>query len=73
MTKSDWMIQIYNMNKYMKQTFKDYMKGDFCNLDSCKLYTDCKCDKFIDNLIDDKCKFCNHNVLNHCKTYNDIL
>ncbi len=66
MTKSDWMIQIYNLDKAVRL----YLKGDYCNLNSCKR---CKCNKFIDNLIDDKCNFCNHNVLNHCKTYADIM
>ena len=65
-TISDWMIQIYNMDKSAKQ----YMKGDFCNIYGCKR---CKCDRFEDNFKDDKCAKCLHNVLNHCKTYMDIL
>jgi len=63
LTKSDWMIQIYNITKLTNLT---NFKGDFCNLNSCKY---CDCNKFIDNLIDDKCEKCGHNVLNHCKTY----
>lgn len=65
-TISDWMIQIYNMDKSAKQ----YFKGDFCNIYGCKR---CKCESFKDNLKDDKCAQCLHNVLNHCKTYMDIL
>jgi hypothetical protein len=66
LTISDWMMKIYNLDKIVKQ----YMKPDYCNLNSC---TRCSCKKFSDNLIDDKCKSCNHNVLNHCNTYMDIL
>ena len=66
LTVSDWMMQIYNLDKSVKQ----YMKGDYCNLNSCKR---CSCEKFSDNLIDDKCKSCNHNVLNHCNTYMDVM
>jgi hypothetical protein len=65
-TISDWMIQIYNMDKSAKK----YIKGDFCNIYSCKR---CDCDRFEDNLINDKCAKCNHNVLNHCNTFMDIL
>ena len=65
-TISDWMIQIYNMDKSAKK----YFKGDFCNINGCKR---CDCDNFQDNLLNDKCGKCNHNVLNHCKTYMDIL
>ena len=65
-TISDRRIISYNQLK------KYFMKSDYCNLNSCKYYEICKCDKFVDNLKDDKCKSCGHNVLNHCKTYNDI-
>ena len=54
----------------MDKSAKQYMKGDFCNIYGCKR---CKCDRFEDNFKDDKCAKCLHNVLNHCKTYMDIL
>lgn len=64
-TISDWMIQIYNIDKNTKKN----IIGDFCNIGQCKK---CKCDKFHDNLINDKCEKCTHNVLNHCNTYSKI-
>ena len=64
-TISDWMIQIYNIDKITKKN----IIGDFCNIGQCKK---CKCDKFNDNLINDKCEKCTHNVLNHCNTYSLI-
>ena len=66
LTVSDWMIKIYNLDKAIKL----YMKGDYCNLNKC---IKCNCDKYSDNLIDDKCAACSHNVLNHCQSYNNIF